>query len=201
MASWQSVLNFWFGNNRSIQNPLSFWWQKQPEVDALISRRFQPVVEALAEGLLPQWEAQSESRLAAIICLDQFPRHIYRGTKHAFAYDLKALQLVREGLKKKAENYLLPLEKTFFIMPLMHDETMNSQNACVALYQQFLADPQVMGDESGVLQNCIKGGLDYAIRHRDIIDRFGRFPHRNAELGRPSTPEELVFLKQPGSSF
>lgn len=137
----------------------------------------------------------TQGRLAKIILLDQFPRNMYRGTAAAFAHDLVAQHLTMSALTAGDEELLRPIERVFLYMPFEHAEELALQDLSVRRFEKLLSDAKA--EEL----NLFKGYVDFAIRHRDIIDRFGRFPHRNQMLGRQSTEDEIQFLKEPGSSF
>lgn len=199
MKPVERVLKFWFG---SLEGPESWpedkaarWWLKDDKFDAAIKEEFLPNLEAEARGELEFWTQSPHSTLALIILLDQFPRNMFRGTADAFAYDQKALQLCLHGRELGFDQRLYPVERAFFYMPLEHSEDMEMQNLSVECFQELLASGPA------ALKEQLTANLDYAEKHRAIIERFGRFPHRNAILGRESTLEELEFLKEPGSSF
>ena len=176
----QDILAFWFE-----ETPPARWWKADPEFDALIAQRFGELLPRAAVGELHAWRANSRGRLAEILVLDQFPRNIHRGTPGAFACDPVALVLAQEAVAGGALAELTPTERSFLLLPYMHSESPRIHEVAEALYT-----------EHAPAQN-----LDFELRHKAIIDRFGRYPHRNAILGRDSTPEEVEFLKQPGSSF
>lgn len=195
----EDILDFWFGKATDAkrvaqqQNPL--WWSKNAAIDAEIRTRFEPRLLALAAEAPGAAPATARDRLARIVLFDQMPRNMYRGTPAAFATDPLARQLALAALDTSDEAALRPIERVFLYMPLEHAEDRALQAESVARYHALRdAAPD---DERPLFQ----GYLDFAIRHRDIVERFGRFPHRNALLGRPSTPEEIEFLQQPGSSF
>ena len=192
---YQEVLDFWFDGEPLGSEQRARWWQKKPATDREIQRRFSAVITKVYEGLHEEWSKTPDGRLAAIICLDQFPRNIYRHSGKAFSFDEKALFLTLEGLNLGHDIQLDMLGKTFFMMPLMHDESLDSQDRCVEFYEAAVANTE------GDLNKYLKGSLDFALRHREIIERFGRYPHRNKLLGRQSSVEEDVFMAQPGSSF
>lgn len=197
--SISSILNYWFGEQADdvmtarTQAPL--WWKKSAQVDAEIKSRFGEDVVRAGAGALDDWAQEPRGRLALILLCDQFTRHIYRDTPQAFSLDYRAQAWTREGLAQKADQALRPIERVFFYLPLEHSEAIADQEQAVRLFESLKAG--VSPDAQAVFD----GFLDYAIRHRDIIARFGRFPHRNAALGRRSTEQEIDFLKQPGSSF
>jgi uncharacterized protein (DUF924 family) len=191
----EAILDFWFGSLDAEGNPLpenmKRWWTKDPAFDARISREFGADLERAARGELDAWTDTARSRLALIILLDQFSRNVYRETLVAFANDPRALAVALEGIERGHDRELSPTGRNFMYMPLMHAEDREVQERCVETFTRAV-------EEAGDL---FRNGLDFAIRHRDIVARFGRFPHRNRILGRESTPEELEFLTQPGSSF
>jgi len=199
LATAQTVLEFWFGpasdDVTTATRQAGTWWGKHPDTDAIIRTRFAALVEAAANGELDNWDASAEGELARIILLDQFPRNIYRNDPRCFANDGLALALSLSGLKQQSDRALRPVERIFFYLPLEHAEELACQDRSVELFTRLAEE---IPEEQ---RSTFAGFLDYAHRHRDIIARFGRFPHRNAILGRSSTPEELEFLKQPGSSF
>lgn len=197
--AFDDVLAFWFGdtpgNGATAERQKKLWWSKDAVVDALVRERFGALVAAAAGGAHREWAREPRGRLALILLFDQFPRNIYRGTPQAFAHDALALQLALDGIAAGADRGLRAVERVFFYLPLEHAESAAMQERSVALFTALAAG--VAEDDRGTFA----GFLDYAVRHRDVVHRFGRFPHRNAILGRTSTPEETAFLAQPGSSF
>ena len=201
MVTPEDVLEFWFGegdrDDPSINEAKkSLWWGHAPETDAEIDARFGKTLEAAGRGELDHWADSPRGRLALVIVLDQFSRNIHRGTGQMYAHDDRAVALVRDAIARDEHASLAFFEKLFLYMPLMHTESDDGQAHCVRLFEQLVEDAP-----SEALRAIAEPSLDYAIRHRDIVDRFGRFPHRNALLGRESTAEEEEFLEQPGSSF
>ena len=198
-VSTVDVLGFWFGHQNddavTAKAQARLWWSKDPAVDADIRTRFAAVLQATAFGRHDEWAATPQGRLALIILFDQFPRNMHRGSARAFAYDGLARRLALEGIAAGADWTLRPIERVFCYLPLEHSEKIAHQDQCVELFQR-LAD-----SVAPALRDTFSGYVDFAERHRTIIRRFGRFPHRNAALGRASTAEETEFLKQPGSSF
>lgn len=194
-----SVLAFWFGEQPELAatSPICarLWWSKQPAVDAQMRERFGVLVEQAGGGWLDGWAATPEGRLALILLTDQFSRNIHRGLPESFAFDPQARQWTLQGLETGAFDGLLPIQRMFAHMPLEHSESLDHQDRCVAL-MQGLRD-----NASPEERQTFEGFADYAEKHRAIIRRFGRFPHRNAILDRASTPEERAFLQTPGSSF
>jgi len=174
------VIGFWFDEISPRD-----WWRKDATVDAQIKARFEPTHAAAARGELFAWRATAEGRLAEIIVLDQFSRNIYRDTPRAFTCDTVALVLSQEAVARGSDRELPLPRRSFMYMPHMHSESRLIHARAVVLFGQ----------------PGLEGGLEYELQHKRIIDRFGRFPHRNAALGRPSTPEEIEFLKRPGAAF
>jgi uncharacterized protein (DUF924 family) len=172
----RDVLDFWFGQDRKA------WFAKDAAFDALLRERFLPLYETAAAGGLQAWMARPRSSLALVIALDQFPRNMFRGTARAFATDDRARACAGTILEKGWDKDMTPEERMFAYLPFEHSESLADQERALAL---FAGDPN----------------FEWARRHWEIIRRFGRFPHRNAALGRESTPEEIEFLKQPGSGF
>lgn len=194
-----AILDFWFGalagDSATAQARQQLWWSKNAVIDAEIRERFGPAVAAAAAGAHREWAREPRGRLALILLFDQFPRNIYRDTPQAFAHDGLALRLALDGLAAAADQSLRAIERVFFYLPLEHAESPALQERSVALFTA-LADGVPEAD-----RKTFAGFVDYAVRHRDIIRRFGRFPHRNHILGRASTAAEEQFLQQPGSSF
>jgi uncharacterized protein (DUF924 family) len=176
----QSILHFWFEELTAKQH-----FVKDAVLDATIRTRFGDLLAAAARCELFAWRATAEGRLAEIIVLDQFSRNVYRDTPRAFAQDALALVLAQELVACREDRSLPVAQRVFAYMPTMHSESALVHTQAVALFTQL-----------GIQDN-----LNFALRHKAIIDRFGRYPHRNAILGRTSTEEELAFLAEPGSSF
>lgn len=174
------ILDFWFAEITPAQ-----WWKRDPAFDRLIETRFLGVLQQAAKAELFRWRASPQGRLAEIIVLDQFSRNVWRGTPQAFAQDPMALALSQEAVRSGALNALDANARTFLLMPYMHSES-----------PQIHIEAEVLFREYAPADN-----YDFELRHKAIVDRFGRYPHRNAILGRDSTPEETEFLKQPGASF
>ncbi|MEM9152530.1 MAG: DUF924 family protein [Cyanobacteria bacterium P01_F01_bin.3] len=195
-VSADTVLEFWFGNptDPDYGTYRKAWFTKDAEFDSQIRQRFLLAVEAAAEGDYDQWQSTAISSVALLLLLDQFPRNIYRGDPRSFSADEKALSVAQGLVDSGAHKRLIPAQRFFVYVPFEHSEAMENQNRCVALME-------ALNHEFPNLEKGLASGLDYAVRHRDVIERFGRFPHRNAVLGRVSTPEELEFLQHPGSRF
>jgi uncharacterized protein (DUF924 family) len=183
----EDVLTFWFGERAEYGKRHKRWFEKDAAFDAEVKRRFLPLYEELAENRA--WLDPARACLARIIVLDQFPRNMFRGTPRAFARDAAALGSARHALAMRYDAGLLPVERMFVYLPFQHSELLADQERACALCEPLGG----FAETSDVPR--------YAAAHRDIVRRFGRFPHRNAILGRTSTPEELEFLRQPGSSF
>lgn len=199
METPDTIREYWFGALEdaavTARERARLWWSKNPESDDEIRRRFESWVIKAGSGELDNWASNPQDRLALILLTDQFPRSIYRDLAKAFAFDSKALSLALTGIDAGFDAALRPLEKVFFYLPLEHSESLADQNRSVSLFQKLVDDASP--DQKPTFAEY----LDFAARHRDIISRFGRFPHRNKALGRISTSEELSFLQQPGSGF
>ena len=182
-----TVLGFWFGEPRGKAR--REWFRKDEGFDAEIRRRFGEVHAQAARRELEDWRNERESMLALIVVLDQFSRNLYRNDPRAFAQDAHALECARQALKRGDDALSLPVERQFLYLPFEHSEDAADQALCVRLMSQLEAFEET------------RGLTEWAVKHQAIIDRFGRFPHRNALLGRVSTPEEAEFLKTPGSGF
>ena len=174
------VLLFWFETLRPED-----WYRSDQDVDDLVRDKLGDLHEQAARGALDHWRETPAGALALIILFDQVPRNIHRGTARAFATDEQALAVLENALANRLDGELTPEKRVFFYLPFMHSEDKSNQERSVALFRE-------LGKESN---------LDFAVRHWDIVLRFGRFPHRNAILGRKSTPEEEEYLSQPGAGF
>lgn len=177
---YQEILKFWFEDTEPAQ-----WWKKDENFDRIIIGRFSVLHRSATRCELFEWRKDARGRLAEIIVLDQFSRNMFRGSPLSFAHDALALALSQEAISSGADMALSPIERSFLYMPFMHSESMKIHEIAVELFRG----------------NSIAGNLDYELKHKAIIERFGRYPHRNAILGRESTQEEIEFLKQPGSGF
>ncbi|MCK5378207.1 MAG: DUF924 domain-containing protein [Acidobacteria bacterium] len=199
MENQKTIREFWFGKNIDdgavAEDRSSLWWSKDPSTDAEIRRRFESLVIAAESGDLDDWRLSIDGRLALVLLTDQFPRNIFRDSPAAFRFDALARNLCVEGLETRADRELRPIERVFFYLPLEHSEDLDDQNRCVALFRELAEE--VGADIKETFENFVA----FALRHQVIIERFGRFPHRNSILGRQSTREETDFLTQPGSSF
>ncbi len=187
-----SILDFWFGTEGSAESGKArqAWFKKDPAFDAEIGRRFGPVIEQALRGELDAWAATARGALARIVLLDQFTRNAFRGDKRAFAGDAQALAGASAMVGARFDEQLPPFMRAFAYMPFEHAEGMAMQDEAVRLFTRL----EIAAPELGHM-------LDYAHKHRAVIDRFGRFPGRNAILGRQSTAEEIAYLEKPGSAF
>ena len=185
------VLTFWFGKSDSSNygKPKKEWFTKDTAFDEEVRLRFFSDYELAASGKLDYWQKYPESCLALIILLDQLPRNLFRGKPEAFATDSKALTAAQYAVDNKFDSTFLPIQRWFIYLPFEHSENLEHQRKAVELFHQLSGDADS------------KSPIDYAIRHLEIIEKFGRFPHRNQILGRETTPEEAEFIKQPGSGF
>ena len=191
----EAVLRFWFGGGAE-DAPRQAWFRKDANFDAEIEQRFAAEIEAALRGKLDHWQASPQGALALVLLLDQFTRNSLRDSPRAFAGDARALAVARRLVADGQDRLLPPLRRWFAYMPFEHAEELAAQDEAVRLFTAL--DAEAAG---GPHAEAIRGALDYAERHRTVIRRFGRFPHRNALLGRASTPEETAFLQEPGSRF
>jgi uncharacterized protein (DUF924 family) len=191
MPRIKEILTFWFGeaDDPLFGKPRKEWFTINPEFDERTRWHFLWDYELAATGHLDTWQESPQSCLALIILLDQFPRNMFRGTPQAFATDARGLALAQNAIEHKFDQKLLPVQKWFIYLPFEHSENLEHQDQNVALFQQ-------LNDDSDS-----EPAIDSAIRHLEIIKKFGRFPHRNQILGRESTPAEIEFLKLPNSHF
>lgn len=177
---YKSILEFWF---EDIDPKM--WWASSPDFDEDIRVKFLPTHEKAVRGELYSWRTNPKGRLAEIIVLDQFSRNIFRNSPQAFSNDVVALVLAQEAIACNAHLHLNAIERSFLYLPFMHSESRLIHEAAEKLY----------------LDNGLQSNYEFELKHKAIIDRFGRYPHRNEILGRTSTGEEIEFLKQPGSRF
>ncbi len=191
MSQAKPILEFWFGHpdEPGYGKPKAFWFSKKPDFDQELASRFHQDYQKAAAGHLDDWVDLPKTCLALILLLDQFPRNMFRGTPQAFATDWEALSAAHHAVAQGYDREFLPVQRWFIYLPFEHSENLEHQRRCIKLFQQLSHDPESAG------------AIAYAFRHQEIIQRFGRFPHRNSILGRTSTPEEQEFLKQPGSIF
>lgn len=185
----EQVLEFWFASGADYGKRHKRWFDKDAAFDEEIRRRFSALVEDLVAGRHRDWLTEARACLARIVALDQFPRHIHRGGRLAFAADPLALSAARHAVAERYDASMLPVERLFVYLPFEHSESLADQDLACALTKPLAQFPET------------EDALRYAEAHRAIVARFGRFPHRNAMLGRQSTAAEIEFLKQPGSSF
>ncbi len=187
------VLDFWFGDGLQhdwpSQNLNDLWFGARPEQDEAIRQRFGPLVDEALGGGLADWETDPRSRLALIVLLDQLSRNVHRGQRRAFDGDARAQRLSQLSIAEGMDATLTPAGRVFLYMPLMHAENLALQDECVARFQRLVdSSPEALRDK-------LASNLRFAVLHRDIVAQYGRFPHRNAVLGRTTTPEEGAFLK------
>lgn len=198
-APWQDLLHWWFGQGTSATEIAAekqrLWFGYRPQQDAEARERFGALVEQALNGDLQDWAELPEGWLALVLLFDQLARMIHRDTTRAFAGDERAQQLVRDGLAHGGDMLLSPIQRVFIYLVLEHAENLAVQDLAVA---HFTALRDIAAEHE---QALFRDFLDYAERHREVISRFGRFPHRNAILGRDSSDAEQSFLQQPGSSF
>jgi uncharacterized protein (DUF924 family) len=199
METADTIREFWFGNNLAdpdlARSRAGLWWQKDARIDRQIADRFESLVIKAANRELDNWLATPTGYLALILLVDQFPRNIYRNTPQAFAHDALARSWCDRGIQAGVDLQLQPIERLFFYLPLEHSESLADQDRSVALLQSLAVAVEPSA------RSTFEDFTTFAIRHRDIIARFDRFPHRNAILGRKSSPAEIAFLNEPNSSF
>ena len=185
------VLDFWFGREGEpgYGEFREAWFRKDPEFDAEVTHRFADLYEEAAAGDLDGWREDARSCLALVIVLDQFPRNMFRGDGRTHAADAKALETSRYAVEHALDRELPAFQRMFVYMPFMHSENLDVQRRSVELFGRLAEEPGAPDVTS------------YAVGHREIVERFGRFPHRNEILGRRTTPEEAEFLTTEGSSF
>jgi uncharacterized protein (DUF924 family) len=185
------VLAFWFGEPASAAygRERPEWFRKDPAFDEAIRTHFGDLVQQARAQQLQEWARQPASALALLLVCDQFPRNLFRGQADAFELDARALGLARDVVAHGWDVTLLPLQRWFAYLPFEHAESIDDQREALRLFGLLRHDPQV------------GGAYEWAVKHFEVIERFGRFPHRNAALGRTSTAAEIDFLNQPGSSF
>ena len=177
---YQQIISFWFEEIEPV-----LWWKKDDSFDALLLERFSEIHARACRCELFEWRREAEGRLAEIIVLDQFSRNMFRDSAQAFANDSMSLTLSQEAIACGADQTLTPVQRSFLYMPFMHSESLEIHEVAVELFRR----------------NGIESNLDFELKHKKIIEQFGRYPHRNKVLGRQSTAEEIEFLTRPGSSF
>ncbi|WP_372364446.1 DUF924 family protein [Candidatus Uabimicrobium sp. HlEnr_7] len=197
--NYQTVLDYWFGElpdkTYFPQEKFKVWFGDSVEIDNEIREKFEDILHIAKEGKLDHWKETARGWLALLIVLDQFPRNIYRRRPEMFAFDHINLKLCLEGLDKKIDEQLFPVERVFFYLPLEHDENLEIQKKSMHYFKKLW--DQAPQELSKNMEMC----YDYALKHYKMIERFGRYPYRNKLLGRTSTSEEIEYLKEPGSSF
>lgn len=192
MSSVDEILDFWFGTSRedTAGKARKVWFKKNPGFDQIIQTRFMADYQKAAAGKLDHLQQSSQGCVALVLLLDQFPRNMFRGDRRAFATDPQALSVTQHAIARGLDQQLPPLQRWFLYIPFMHSENLDHQRQSVELFRHLRdEDPETAS------------AFPSAVRHLEVIERFGRFPHRNQILDRVSTPEEIEFLKQPGSSF
>ena len=198
-APWQPLLEWWFGTLESPNDIAAdkgrLWFGKRDSQDLEAQTRFGDWVEQALAGGLTDWAQRPDGWLALVLLLDQLPRMIFRDTPKSFAGDIRAQALVAQGIAADLDRQLRPIQRVFIYLVFEHCENLAVQNESVSRYIDLVAQ-QPEGDRA-----LFGDYLNYAEKHQQVIARFGRFPHRNAVLGRASTAEELAFLSKPGSSF
>lgn len=197
-SSFNDIHQFWFGEHDGLTPPADkadMWFGNGRAYDDTIRARFGALPDFAAAGSFDSWRDEPRSSLALILVLDQFPRHVHRNSARAFAYDAKAREVCLSGIATGHDVALTPLERSFYYMPLEHAEDRALQERSVALFQSLR---DTAGED---VREAYENTLHYAVAHRDIVVRFGRFPHRNELLDRETTAEEADFLSQPDSSF
>jgi uncharacterized protein (DUF924 family) len=193
MTTSQEILDYWFGVPPSSQDAL--WWRGGKKVDDEMRARFGDTIERAAKGDLDGWAETARGRLALVLLCDQFPRNVYRGTARAFATDAKAQALTKDALADGIDRGLSPHERMFLYMPLMHAEDRAMQRTSVDAFERLVREAP---EE---LRASLESNAKYARQHASIVERFGRYPHRNALLGRPATDEETAYLIEHPENF
>ena len=195
----KSVYEYWFGNNglgiEAVKARSSLWWQGSADTDYDIERRFGKLVEAAGKGAFSDWMQESRPALTLIILNDQFPRNLHRGSGKAFSHDTIALKYAKQLVGSALFNELESIEKVFALMPFEHSENIEDQNFCVNEFTKMADSAEPDWQEPMVFYR------QFAIEHRDIVEEFGRFPHRNEVLGRESTAEEIKYLEDGAKTF
>ena len=197
-ADWETVLDYWFGpivNGTTAEKRNQLWFGGEKSTDDYIRSHFETQVLQAARGELDHWQKTARPCLALIILLDQFPLNMYRKSSHAFETEAQAVEICLNGLEQHHHQSLAFVEKVFFYLPLEHSEDLEHQNRCVELFTELHVNA------APHLTEHARSSLDYAIKHRDIVEKFGRFPHRNEFLGRTSTAEEVEFLQDSSNRF
>lgn len=198
MTTPQEILDYWYGPDTAphdVEARKKIWWQKNEDVDREIGERFAATLAASARGELADWSATPDGRLAHIILIDQMARNMHRDSPGMYAQDDLAQELALIAYRERDEEGRDFARAHFTFMPLMHAENVALQRLCCRIFRDIAQHGSAEHQEAAEMV------VDFADRHRVIVERFGRFPHRNDILGRVSTPEEVEFLKEPGSSF
>lgn len=193
------ILDFWLGMpGEDIKQIAPIWWKVDPDFDNTIRERFLLVHEAGQQNKLQAWCQSPKSCLAYIVLFDQFSRNMFRGTKAAFQYDSLALAATESGIDNKLDRELGLIERLFFYMPLEHSELMVKQDKSLVMFKLLLDEAK---EVASPLVDILQQAYAFAIKHFEVIQQFGRFPHRNVMLGRKSTKQELIYLKEFPSGF
>ncbi len=189
--AWQIVNDFWFGKPDSeiYGTSRKEWFIKNPAFDDQVRETLGVFYQQAKSGTLDDWQKFSLGCVALMVLLDQVPRNLFRGSPQAFATDAKALDIAKQAIAQDFDKDLLVMQRLFLYLPFEHSENIEDQRRSLELFAQLKGDP------------ISESYIDYAQKHFDVIEQFGRFPHRNKILGRESTPAELKFLSKPGSSF
>jgi uncharacterized protein (DUF924 family) len=205
MDEARKIREFWFGKlplaPEALQERMQLWFgfdippERQQKWDDALRAQFEPLVRQAIDGELAAWADGPRRRMSLILLLDQLPRNLYRGTSRMYAGDEQALALALSGMNSGADAALDPAERLFFYMPLQHSEARDVQDEAVAAYRRLVMEAP------DALKKTFELNLDYARRHRAVIERFGRFPHRNRILGRLSTADEIAYMKSGGEDF
>lgn len=196
---FEEIVNFWLGDApgsaEALEQRKRMWFRADPELDVEIELRFGGILARQAAGVSEKWKVSPRGRLGLIILFDQFPRNIHRGSAKAFALDSRALDLCQSGIDAGLDRALKPLERMFFYMPLQHAEALGTQDRSVEMFEALAAS--CPAEQRAFFDQA----LGYAREHRELIARFGRFPHRNRVLGRVATAEETAYLEGGGATF
>jgi uncharacterized protein (DUF924 family) len=195
----KEIIEFWFADAltspQRVDARVKLWFSHNEEFDREIQRRFGSLPELAARGGLDAWRGEASSALALVLVLDQFPRNLHRRSARAFEFDPLALEVALGSISRGFDEAPHPLQASFFYLPLEHAEEIDPQERAVELFERLI--PRAPAELRAMFENF----ASYARRHRDVIRRFGRFPHRNATLNRPSTPGEIAYLESVGDKF
>jgi uncharacterized protein (DUF924 family) len=190
MGGVKEILNFWFADGPHVKRPI--WFQSTPAFDAACRELCGAMLEPARQGAYDSWAETADGALALLLVLDQMPRNIHRGTAAAFASDAKAREIARLAVGRGFDGQVHPVQRSFVYLPFEHSEDLADQEVSMRLFTALAAEPEFPNGHVT---------LDFAGRHRDVIRRFGRFPHRNAALGRVSTVAEADYLARAGAGF